>query len=382
MLSCSNLDVEKTTALIGDIYDAALDASLWPEVLGKVRDYVVGSGAALFSKDVSSRGGNVYYDDGSMSPHYKQIYFEKYVKLDPASTGHYFADLEQPVSTVDLLPYEEFVETRFYKEWAQPQGLVDFVSAPLEKSPTSVAMFGVFRKERDGLVDDETRRRMRLIAPHVRRAVLIGRVIELKAAEANASADVLDGIRAGMFLVDEAARIVHANVSGFAMLTEGAVLRAVAGKLVANEPAAQQALSETFAAAGNGDAAVGTKGIAIPLSARDGTQYVCHVLPLTSGARRRSSRAYAAVAGLFVQRAIFEDRSPPELIARVHRLTPSELRVLLAVVQVGSVSETAEVLGLSEATVKTHLHRVFGKTGTSRQADLVKLVAGFSSPLA
>ena len=43
--------------------------------------------------------------------------------------------------------------------------------------------------------------------------------------------------------------------------------------------------------------------------------------------------------------------------------------------------ETAEALGIGEATVKTHLHRLFGKTGTSRQADLVKLVAGFSSPL-
>jgi DNA-binding CsgD family transcriptional regulator len=29
-----------------------------------------------------------------------------------------------------------------------------------------------------------------------------------------------------------------------------------------------------------------------------------------------------------------------------------------------------------------HLRRLFEKTGTGRQADLVKLVAGFASPLA
>jgi DNA-binding CsgD family transcriptional regulator len=39
------------------------------------------------------------------------------------------------------------------------------------------------------------------------------------------------------------------------------------------------------------------------------------------------------------------------------------------------------VLGISETTVKTHLQRVFDKTGTNRQADLVKLVAGFLNPL-
>src|SRR5262249_7133994 len=52
-----------------------------------------------------------------------------------------------------------------------------------------------------------------------------------------------------------------------------------------------------------------------------------------------------------------------------------------AIVEVGGVPETAEVLGVAQATVKTHLHRVFGKTGTARQAELVKLVAAFSSPL-
>ena len=39
------------------------------------------------------------------------------------------------------------------------------------------------------------------------------------------------------------------------------------------------------------------------------------------------------------------------------------------------------MLGLSEATVRTHLRRLYAKTGTSRQADLVKLVAGYANPL-
>jgi DNA-binding CsgD family transcriptional regulator len=41
------------------------------------------------------------------------------------------------------------------------------------------------------------------------------------------------------------------------------------------------------------------------------------------------------------------------------------------------MSGFGETLGISEATAKTHLHHVFEKTGTSRQADLVKLVAGY-----
>jgi DNA-binding CsgD family transcriptional regulator len=59
----------------------------------------------------------------------------------------------------------------------------------------------------------------------------------------------------------------------------------------------------------------------------------------------------------------------------------TELRVLLAIVESGPVPEVAVVLGIAEATVKTHLRSLFQKTGASRQADLVKLVAGFRSPL-
>jgi DNA-binding CsgD family transcriptional regulator len=41
----------------------------------------------------------------------------------------------------------------------------------------------------------------------------------------------------------------------------------------------------------------------------------------------------------------------------------------------------ASALGISEATVKTHLQRLFAKTATNRQADLVKLLAAHTSPL-
>ena len=374
-------DVEQLPSLVGDIYDAAIDPSLWSAVLTRARDFVGGSAAAIFSKDASTKGLNVYFHCGSIDPHYQQLYFDKYDKLDPSTSGHVLAKIEQPIGTADIMPVEEFQKTRFYHEWGRPQGLVDFAAAVLDKFATGAAMFGVFRQERHGLVDDDTRRRMRQIVPHIRRAVLIGRTIEVKTAEANSFADTLDGLSAGMFLVDAAGRVVHANASGHAMLAQGAVLRAKCGRLVPPDAHAAQALNEAFAAAGGGDAACGIKGVAVPLAGRDGQCYAAHVLPLTSGARRRAGASYAAVAAVLVRKAAIDAPSPPEAIARHYNLTPTELRVLLAIVQVGGVAETADALGIGESTVKTHLHRLFGKTRASRQADLVKVVAGFANPL-
>ncbi|HXE85638.1 MAG TPA: helix-turn-helix transcriptional regulator, partial [Hyphomicrobiaceae bacterium] len=186
--------------------------------------------------------------------------------------------------------------------------------------------------------------------------------------EAATLADALDALGAGLFVVDATGRIVHANTSGRAMLQERRVLRSADGRLAACEARAAAALRELLLKAAGPDA----RPSAMPLSAGDGRHYVAHLLPLASGARR-SGAGYPAIAAVLVHRAAIETHCQPEIIAELYNLTPSELRVLLAIVEAGGVAETAERLGIAEATVKTHLHRVFGKTGASRQADLVKL---------
>lgn len=375
-------DTEQVDSLIGDIYDAALDPSRWTAVLRQARDIVGGSAAVVFSKDARTRRLQIYHHCGGMDPYYRQLYFDQFEKLDPTTGVQVMSEIGEPIGTVDIMALEEFQKTRFYLEWRRPQGVVDFVTAALDKTASRAVLFGVFRQHQHGFVDDDTRWRMRQIVPHIRRAVLIGKVIEHKTAEATTFADALDGLSAGMFVVDAEGRIVHSNASGRALLEDGAALDGAHGRIRPIDAAAGRTLKDIVAAAGHGDKAINTKGIAVPLTGRDGQRYAAHVLPLTAGARQRASASYSAVAAVFVRKAEIEAPWAPEIIAKHFQLTPTELRVLLSIVDIGGVRETSEALGIGEATVKTHLHRVFGKTGASRQADLVKLVASFSSPLA
>ncbi len=230
-------EAEHPSALIGDIYDAALDPTLWVDVLRKTRAFIGGWEIALSWKDAVAKRGGSQFDEGNLVPSYKQLYFDKYVKLDPCTTGQFFAEIGEPIATADLIPYEEFLQTRFYKEWVQPQGLIDCAMAVLNKSTTNFSFLALFRHQRDGRFDAEARRRMRLVAPHFRRAVLIGKVIDLAKAEAASLADTLDGISASMFLVDATGRIVHANGAGHVMLDAADAVHAKAGRLAVNEPA-------------------------------------------------------------------------------------------------------------------------------------------------
>jgi DNA-binding CsgD family transcriptional regulator len=373
-------ETEQVSELIGLIYDAALDRNLWERVLEDTCSYVEGMTSALMMQD-SAQGTAQFYFQWGGNPDYIQSYNETYVKLSPVLVPTLlYAKVGGVLSTSDLLPYDEFLASRFYQEWAAPQGIVDALAATLDKSATSYAFIAVQRHERHGLVDSATKRRMGFLVPHFRRAVNIGKVIDLHKVEAAELADTLDGLATAMFLVDRNSRIVRANVAAHSLLSDSTVLRGAGGKLAAVDSKAQQALQEAFAATDSGDTAVGLKGIAIPLGESAGENWIAHILPLTSGARRRAGIEYSAVAAVFVRKAALDLPHPLETVANLYKLTPAELRVLMAIIQIGGVPEVAPVLGISETTVKTHLQRVFEKTGTNRQADLVKLIAGFMGP--
>jgi DNA-binding CsgD family transcriptional regulator len=189
-------------------------------------------------------------------------------------------------------------------------------------------------------------------------------------------------LKYGIFLVDGAGRIVHVNAAGSGLLETGDLLRTISGRVVLSDAAADQILQDVIAFPDGGDAGQGNDGIALSLLSRTSERYVAQVLPLTFGVRRRNGNRYAAVAALFIRKATLQTSSLSDIIGRAYKLTPTELRVLLAIVEVGGVPEVSEALGIAVTTVKTHLGRLFEKTGVDRQADLVKVVAGFATPLA
>jgi len=151
------MEAEAFSALVANIYDAALDPPSWRSVLKDVCAFVRGGpSASLFWQDAVKRTGKTYYVWGGEA-RFNQLYWDKYVTLNPftAAAGHF--PVEEVYSAADVLPLPQFVETPFYKEWMTPQGWCDVLSANLDKSPTSRAVFSVARHARDGMVDDERR---------------------------------------------------------------------------------------------------------------------------------------------------------------------------------------------------------------------------------
>jgi DNA-binding CsgD family transcriptional regulator len=365
----------KLPDLVEAIYDAGLDPSLWNNVVTGIRDFVGGQACGLFSKDSISKFGVTHYYCGA-DPHYIRLYSETHSKFDPLTV---LPPHGQIVSIPDLVNFDEYRRGRFYQEWMRPQGCSDAANVVLENSNASCpVMMTVLSGRR--MVDPVMKHRLSLVVPHASRALLINRAMTSQLTLATALAEVLDNLACGIFLLDGFCRVVHANSAGHALLAADDLVRSVAGQLVTSSAEANQTLREAFATR-NESALLAKKRHAFSLLSPSGERYVAHILPLSSVLRGGSERVIDAVGALLLRKVSPGGQSYGELIARTFDLTPAELRVFLSIVEVGGVPETAVALGIAETTAKTHLHRVFAKTGVSRQADLVKLAAGFSNPL-
>jgi hypothetical protein len=136
-------EIGQLSILIGGVYDTALDPSSWVKVLEDAARFIGGSAAAVFSKDATKKSIDIFYQYG-VDPTYQRLYVDKYVKLDPSTNSQVFAGVGDIISTESYMAYDEFLETRFYKEWARPQHWVDGAAAVLEKSATDVAMSTFF----------------------------------------------------------------------------------------------------------------------------------------------------------------------------------------------------------------------------------------------
>jgi DNA-binding CsgD family transcriptional regulator len=104
-------------------------------------------------------------------------------------------------------------------------------------------------------------------------------------------------------------------------------------------------------------------------------------LPLQWRDGRNPLAALPGAAAVIIQDPAEGAPPPVEAIGLLYGLTTAERNVLEHVAASHAPQETADRLGVSVNTIKTHLQKIFAKTNTARQADLVRLVARSTAPL-
>ena len=366
--------------VIGRLYDAAVDPGHWPDALTQSSRFLDVAQVVVAVEDAVDPSTSFFrtsYDDTS----WMARYVDHYMLMNPtrlAMTGRIQAG--DTILTTDFMSAAEYGATRFAREFLTERRIVDIAVAVLEITATRISVLSAHRNEEQGFGDELLRTKLIQLLPHFQRAVRISLLLEHHQLVSSNLVETLDLLKAAIFLVTESSGIVHANAQGGAMIASADAVSSPAGKLTLFDRAAGKALEKVLKVAGRGDLSAGAEERSIIARSRDGGSFVVTVMPLSDARRRSIGSRYDAVAAVSLKQAEFEPPAALRLLETHFALTPREMTMLAAAVEFDGVPEIASVMGVTQATVKSHLKSVFRKTGATRQADLVKLAAGIAGP--
>jgi DNA-binding NarL/FixJ family response regulator len=368
---------DRFSELVGAIYDCVIDPERWEPTLDALRDRLDCANAILYVADPSLGTHRlqkmVGIDPGwavQLARHESDL-----AALHATVDDFYTRSLDQPfVCHKDVHP-AAWLANRYYREWAAPQGIVDILNTILMRSPNRFASCAFCRHEAFGLIGDREIGLARRVAPHLRRAVAVSDLIDMRSVTSDALAGALDAIAAGIVIVTDTGEVAHANLAAKRMFDDGAPLRRVRGRLHAADPETTARLGRVIARAIEGDPeqAAASIGLALSTGQAGATIATAHILPLASGDLRAGLLPRAAAA-VFVSCDMAPSMAALDAVADAYGLTRSEVRVLGRLVMGEGIAQAAAALNIAVTTTKTHVARLLSKTGSRRQTDLLALV--------
>jgi DNA-binding CsgD family transcriptional regulator/PAS domain-containing protein len=373
------LQPEVFSSIVGDIYDCALNPDGWTATLIRVSTIM-----------------NAVYTSISLSdPHFAQPRMASHSPWDPVMlkvlNEEYgidgvpglrevaFGALDEPRSTLNDLSEAAFHATPFYQNWVQPQGLRDACVMKFAQTGERLGVMATVTSARRDIITAEERRFMALLSPHFRRAAMIGDLLDHERVQTASFRGALERLQTPVILAESSSRVLYANAAASALLDAGQVIKRVDGGLAAVSHSTAFALADAVLRAAGSDADLGSRGIGIPLSLPGQPIAVAYVLPLKNTEAR--SAFNTASAAIFISTSVAGMPPAQQVLATLYDLTPAESRVMAMMGAGVTAGAAAAELCVTENTVKTHLARVYGKTGVSRQSELVKLVEALAPPV-
>jgi DNA-binding CsgD family transcriptional regulator len=366
--------IELPDELLNLIYDAAAEEELWPQAMIDIADLTRSLGGFVFGVENKARMVTFTFH-GRMSDESHRVYRERHV-MNPLAAYMINSPVGKLVRSDDILPLSALQRTAFFDEIFRPQEIAHNAMVPLAAKHDFQVGFNICRSARQGPFEADELRFISRLFPHLRRSLLLGfRLVGYKALQ-QAQFSVLDRLTVGVILLDRASKVVLANSAARAMTAGDGPLRLRNSVVAGVSQASAQRLGGLIDAALRG-APLGAMSIPHP---DDGRLFTI----LVSSIRSRDIDRFGglgmrdAAAMVFIFDPARPLDIPAEWIMDAYRLTLAEARVALSVSSGASVAETAHRLNISPNTVKTHLRRVFVKTGASRQSDLARIMASIA----
>jgi len=277
----------------------------------------------------------------------------------------------------DAVPIRELQKTEFYAGWIAPQ------------EDVATGFTTMLVKEKDRFVNlsanvsvknikeaQRAAQALAVIGPHLRRAFELHRQLMGAQILQDSYQSALNMLPSAVFVVDATGKIQFSNLKGERLLQQENIVKTdTTGRLSFPDARDHRAVSESIrrTAALKAD----HEGPVIPLHVAVKGRYLAFVTVLSTQPHapvRRSSTFL--LPGLPIAVFVIDSQEMPrttiETVKRALNVTPAEARLALALLHDKSLKDYADRNAISIHTARTQMRSLLEKSGTRKQATLVR----------
>lgn len=326
-------------------------------------------GANLVLHDL--RTGRAQTHTSDRDPAESAKYMQYYASINPWMPAEGQTGLSKTVIPGEAaLPTSQLRRTEFYADWGRKNDVVFTWAANMELRDERFLFLSVDRGESRGPFPDHVSEVLSLVAPHLQRALHLGE----RLSQASALARTLDQASIPALTVSDDGRVLSMTEGAHQLLLRGDALRldGVKQRLRATSPASHAQLLALLQR---------LKAQPLPRTGIVRLQRQDHrrdlVLVITRTRVLRTGFSSDGFEITFLTPDVSFDRALTAA-GRSYRLTAAEIHLVRALLAAGSLEQAVLEIGISRNTGKSQLSSVFAKTGTHRQAEVIRLFSFYA----
>jgi DNA-binding CsgD family transcriptional regulator len=354
----------ETLQLIEMIYDSAVAPSGWPLFLKGYAE-AMEADLSLIQTHLFAKQRSELLASFGVSVTCQQEYHEYYGRMNPwRRPGELLYQTQRALLGEEIYPFRLLRQSEFYQDYARLAGCAYTATVVLARTQTQATILTAARNERAEPLSEHERRIGLALAPHLSRAWLI----QQKLAVCLANETLLNETSIGLVFLSAEGKSVYENLTAETILRDNDGLCIRGGKLHAADPSSESNLQEAIQRTTGGLEAPH----AVLVQRRSMKRPYCAIL-----ARLQKSVLALAAAPCAVVMISDPERPPKQigrLLSQLYSLTPREAELTNKLYRGRTVEESAKELNITYETARTHLRRIYDKTGTSGQTDLLLLL--------
>jgi DNA-binding CsgD family transcriptional regulator/PAS domain-containing protein len=352
--------------LLQCVAEGALESPPWQSLVREMRQAFAASFVVLlFQRPKSIDADFIEIHDFESRPFDLPEQYRLHFGSTPPPVPYFAMQPGKAYRMRDLV--DDLQNSLFFNKFLKPAALDEILLSYVEEPGGFRCWTSIVRREDMGLFSAEDIARFEWLMGHMRSALMVYAALKKVELDRDIYASALRNLHMGYLLLDRRGRVIELDEEAERLLADNPDLFLSGGQLKVKMQSKNEELQRIIAE-GLGTFEEFSRGLSIPG-------------PRTLGVLIKSAPESPLLAShvaphlvVYINEPNAPAAAPKARIAELFELSPTEAALAVELVRGRTLAEAAEAINITEQTARSYSKRIFSKTGTRRQADLVRLI--------